>query len=296
MSRMKASDFHPHVLKLFDQYVHGALDRRGFLRQASRYAVGGITATALLDSLSPNFAWAVQVEESDGRVQASRVEYPSPQGSGTMQGYLAVPTQGEQKLPAIVVYHENRGLNPYIEDVARRLATEGYMAFAPDALAPQGGYPGDEDKARAMFADLDQVKTLEDLFAAVDFIKGHERFNGRYGAIGFCYGGGVVNKLATRRSDLAAGVPFYGPQPTEKDAANISSPLLLHFAQNDERMNAGWPAFEQVLKKNSVDYQAYFYDGTHHGFHNDTTPRYDEDAAKLAWRRTLEFFDKHLKQ
>lgn len=294
MSRKKASDFHPDVLKLFDQYVHGALDRRAFLRQASRYAVGGVTAAALLDSLAPDFAWAVQVQESDNRIHASRVEYPSPTGNGTMQGYLVLPTQGNQKLPAVVVYHENRGLNPYIEDVARRLAAEGYMAFAPDALSPKGGYPGDEDKARALFSELDQVKTQEDLFAAVDFIQGHARFGGRYGAVGFCYGGGVVNKLATRRSDLAAGVPFYGPQPTEKDAASIASPLLLHFAEHDERVNAGWPAFENALKKHNVDYQAYFYEGTQHGFHNDTTPRYDEDAAKLAWQRTLEFFRKNL--
>lgn len=294
MSRKKASEFHPAVLKLFDQYVHGTLTRRGFLRLASRYAVGGITATALLDSLTPNFAWAIQVEESDSRIRASRVEYPSPSGSATMQGYLVLPSGGAEKLPAVVVYHENRGLNPYIEDVARRLALEGYMAFAPDALAPHGGYPGDEDKARAMFAELDQGKTHEDLFAAADFIKNHPRCNGRYGAVGFCYGGGVVNKLAARHTDLAAAVPFYGPAPTANDALKVSSPLLLHFAGNDDRVNAGWPAFEEILKTNNVDYQAYFYDGTQHGFHNDTTPRYDEDAARLAWQRTLEFFKKHL--
>lgn len=294
MTRKKASDFHPDVLKLFDQYVHGALDRRAFLQKAARYAVGGLTAAALLDSLKPNFAWAVQVPESDPRITTSREQYASPKGNGTMQGYLAQPAQGEGRLPAIVVYHENRGLNPYIEDVARRLAAEGYLAFAPDALTPLGGYPGDEDEARALFAKLDQAKTHEDLFAAADHVQTLPRYGGRYGAVGFCYGGGVVGKLATLRPDLAAGVPFYGPQPGAEEAARIKAPLLMHYAENDERVNAGWPAFEAALKANGVDYQAFFYPGTQHGFHNDTTPRYDEEAAKLAWQRTVEFFGKHL--
>jgi len=296
MNRKKASDFHPDVLRLFDQYVHGALDRRAFLQKAARYAVGGLTAAALLESLKPNFAWAEQVPESDKRIAASRQEYPSPRGSGTMKGYLALPAQPQGKLPAVIVYHENRGLNPYIEDVARRLAVEGYIAFAPDALAPLGGYPGDEDEARALFAKLDQAKTREDLFAAVDYVQKHPDYSGRYGAVGFCYGGGMVNKLAVQRADLAAGVPFYGPQPSAEETASIKAPLLIHYAENDERVNAGWPAFEQALKDNKVEYQAFVYPGTQHGFHNDTTPRYDEEAAKLAWSRTLEFFDKHLKQ
>ncbi|WP_397473430.1 dienelactone hydrolase family protein [Pusillimonas sp.] len=295
MNRKKASDFHPDVLKLFDQYVHGALDRRAFLQKAARYAVGGLTAAALLDSLKPNFAWAVQVPESDERIAISREKFSSPKGNGTIEGYLALPAQGDGKLPAVVVYHENRGLNPYIEDVARRLAVEGYVAFAPDALTPLGGYPNDEDQARAMFAKLDQAKTHEDLFAAVDHVQAHPRYGGRYGAVGFCYGGGVVGKLAARRADLDAAVPFYGPQPSADEAARIQAPLLIHYAEHDERVNAGWPAFEETLKANKVEYQAHFYPGTQHGFHNDTTPRYDEEAAELAWRRTLEFFKQHLK-
>ena len=295
MTRKKASDFHPDVLKLFDQYVHGALDRRAFLQKAARYAVGGLTAAALLDSLTPNFAWAVQVPELDPRITTSRQEYSSPKGHGTMEGYLAMPTQGDGDLPAVLVYHENRGLNPYIEDVARRLALEGYIAFAPDALTPVGGYPGNEDEARALFAKLDQTKTHEDLFAAVDHVLAHPRYSGRYGAVGFCYGGGVVGKLAARRDDLAAAVPFYGSQPSAKETAGIKAPLLIHYAEHDERVNAGWPAFEEALESNDVVYEAFFYPGTQHGFHNDSTPRYDQDAAKLAWRRTLEFFEKHLK-
>src|SRR5690606_2783788 len=295
MTRKKASDFHPDVLRLFDQYVHGALDRRAFLQKAAQYAVGGLTATALLDSLKPNFAWANQVPESDGRIATRHEQYSSPKGSGTMKGYLALPAQVQGKLPAVVVYHENRGLNPYIEDVARRLAVEGYIAFAPDALTPLGGYPGDEDEARTLFAKLDQAKTQEDLFAAVDYVQKLPQYSGRYGAVGFCYGGGVVNKLAVRRADLGAGVPFYGAQPSAEEAARIKAPLLIHYAENDERVNAGWPAFEQALKADGVQYEAFVYPGTQHGFHNDTTPRYDEDAARLAWSRTLAFFDKHLK-
>lgn len=295
MTRKKASDFHPDVLRLFDQYVHGALDRRGFLQKAARYAVGGLTAAALLESLKPNFAWARQVPESDGRIAAGRQEYSSPKGSGAMKGYLALPAAASGKLPAVLVYHENRGLNPYIEDVARRLAVEGYLAFAPDALTPLGGYPGDEDEARALFAKLDQAKTREDLFAAADYVQAHPRYGGRYGAVGFCYGGGMVNQLAVRRPNLAAGVPFYGPQPNAEETARIEAPLLIHYAENDERINAGWPAFEQALKANGVQYQAFIYPGTQHGFHNDTTPRYDEEAARLAWTRTLDFLGRHLK-
>ncbi|HUH88831.1 MAG TPA: dienelactone hydrolase family protein [Pusillimonas sp.] len=295
MTRKKASDFHPDVLRLFDQYVHGDLDRRAFIQKAAVYAVGGVTAAALLESLRPNFAWANQVPESDPRISVSHRQFQSPQGSGSMSGYLATPAQANKKLPAVVVYHENRGLNPYIEDVARRLAAQGYLAFAPDALAPLGGYPGNEDDARALFAKLDQSKTQEDLFAAVDFVQNHPQFSGRYGAVGFCYGGTMVNKLAVRRPDLAAGVPFYGAQPGSEETARIKAPLLIHYAENDERINAGWPAFEQALKANKVEYQAHFYPGTQHGFHNDTTPRYDEKAAELAWTRTLEFLDKHLK-
>jgi len=292
--RKKASDFPPGVLSLFDAYVHGAISRRDFLQKAAKYAVGGFTAAAMLESLAPNFAWAQQVAPSDSRIKTGYVEYSSPQGTGTVRGYLAQPAQAQGKRPAVLVYHENRGLNPYIEDVARRLALENYLAFAPDALTPVGGYPGDEDKARALFAQLDQAKAREDLFAAADFVKQHPQANGVFGAVGFCYGGGIVNQLAVRRPDLAAAVPFYGSQPSAEDTARIKAPLLIHYAGLDERINAGWPDFEAALKAGKVDYQAYIYPDVNHGFHNDTTPRYDEQAAKLAWRRTLEFFHKHL--
>jgi len=294
MERRKASDYPQEVLNLFDGYVHGRLSRRDFLDQAARYAVGGFTAVAMLESLKPNFAWAQQVPMDDKRIQTQRVDYDAPQGSGKMRGYLAKPAKGG-KLPGVLVIHENRGLNPYIEDVARRLAVEGYLAFAPDALAPVGGYPGDEDKAREMFAKLDPKKRLEDLAAGAGVIKARPEFSGKLGAIGFCFGGLVVNQLAARMPDLAAGVPFYGRQVSAEDAAKIRAPLLLQFAEHDDGVNKTWPAYEEALKANKVRYQAHFYPGTNHGFHNDTTPRYDEAAAKLAWSRTLDFFRQHLK-
>ncbi len=295
MERKNAGDFPPDVLKLFDGYVHGALTRREFLDSAAKYAVGTFGAAAMLEALSPNFAWAQQVNPRDKRIDAGYASYPSRKGSGTMRGYLAVPADATGKRAAVVVIHENRGLNPYIEDVARRLALEGYAAFAPDALTPVGGYPGDEDKAREMFAKLDPAKRAEDLLAAVDHVKLRPDFNGKVGAVGFCFGGGIVNTIATRYADLAAAVPYYGAQPPAAEAAKIKSPMLLHYASEDERINAGWPAFEAVLKANPVSYQAYIYPGTQHGFHNDTTPRYDEAAAKLSWQRTLAFFSQHLK-
>ncbi len=294
MERRKASDYPQEVLNLFDGYVHGRLSRRDFLEQAGKYAVGGFTAAAMLESLRPNFAWAQQVAKDDKRIQTQQVDYDSPQGSGKMRGYLAKPAKGG-KLPAVLVIHENRGLNPYIEDVARRLATEGYLAFAPDALAPVGGYPGDEDKAREMFAKLDAKKRFEDLYAGTGVIKARPEFSGKMGAVGFCFGGLVVNQLAVRMPDLAAGVPFYGRQVSAEDAAKIKAPLLLQFAEHDDGVNKTWPAYEEALKANKVRYQAHFYPGTNHGFHNDTTPRYDEAAAKLAWSRTLDFFKQHLK-
>ena len=293
MERKKASDFPQEVLNLYDGVVHGTMTRREFLDQASKYAVGGFTAAAMLESLTPNFAWAQQVAKDDKRIQTQSVDYDSPQGSGKMRGYLAKPAKSG-KLPGIVVIHENRGLNPYIEDVARRLATEGYVAFAPDALAPVGGYPGDEDKAREMFAKLDAGKRLEDLAAGAEVLKKRPESNGRIGAIGFCFGGLVVNQFAARMPDLAAGVPYYGRQVSAEDAAKIKAPLLLHFAENDDGVNKTWPAYETALKANKVRYQAHFYPGTNHGFHNDTTPRYDEAAAKLSWSRTVAFFKEHL--
>ena len=295
MERKKASDFPPEVLKLFDGYVHGGITRREFLDRAARYAVGGFSAVAMLEALSPNFAWAQQVKPDDKRIEAGYASYLAPKGSGNMRGYLARPAAAKGKLAAVVVIHENRGLNPYIEDVARRLATQGYVAFAPDALTPVGGYPGDEDRAREMFAKLDAAKRTEDLVAAVDYVKLRPDFNGKVGAVGFCFGGGMVNTIATRMPDLAAGVPYYGAQPPAAEAAKIQSPLLLHYASADERINAGWPAFEAVLKQNHVKHEAFIYPNTQHGFHNDTTPRYDEAAAKLSWDRTLAFFKQHLK-
>ena len=295
MERRKASDYPPDVLKLFDGYVHGVINRREFLDRAAKYAVGGFTAAAMLESLSPNFALAQQVPKTDSRIHAEYLPYPSPEGSGTMRGYFARPANPSHKLPGVVVIHENRGLNPYIEDVARRLAVENYVAFAPDALAPVGGYPGDEEKARQLFASLDQKKMMEDLHAAVPFLKSRAECNGSIGAVGFCFGGGVANGMAVRFPDLGAAAPFYGRQPSAADTAKIKAPLLIHYAGEDAGINAGWPAWEEALKKDKVRYTAYIYPGAQHGFHNDTTPRYDEAAAKLAWSRTLAFFDANLK-
>jgi carboxymethylenebutenolidase len=290
MQRRKASDYPPEVLKLFDGYVHGAINRREFLDRAARFAVGGFTAAAMLESLQPNFAWAQQVPKTDARIHAEYLTYRSPQGSGTMRGYFARPASGSGKRPGVVVVHENRGLNPYIEDVARRLAVENYVAFAPDALTPVGGYPGDEDKARDLFAKLDDRKRMEDLLAAVPFLRARAECNGEIGAVGFCFGGTIVNQMAVRFPDLDAAVPFYGRQPSAADTATIKAPLLIHYAGEDQNVNAGWPAWKEALDKAGVKYREFTYPGTQHGFHNDTTPRYDEAAAKLAWSRTLAFF------
>jgi carboxymethylenebutenolidase len=295
MERKKAGDFPPEVLRLFDGYVHGRMTRRDFLDGAARYAVGGFTAAAMLEALTPDFAWAQQVKSDDPRIATQRVDYPSPKGSGTMRGYLAKPAKAPAKLASVVVIHENRGLNPYIEDVARRLATEGYVAFAPDALAPVGGYPADEDRARDMFAKLDPAKRTADLLAAADYVKSRPDFNGKYGVVGFCFGGGMANTYATHFPDLAAAVPFYGVQPKADEVAKIKSPILAHYASEDERITSGWPAYDQELTEHHVEHAGYIYPHTQHGFHNDTTPRYDEAAAKLSWQRTLAFFQQHLK-
>ena len=295
MDRKKASDFEPAVLILFDAYVHGAIDRRGFLHKASKYAAGGMTAAMMLDALNPRFAEAQQVAKDDGRIKAEYVPFPSPQGNSTTKGYLVRPATAKGKLPGVLVVHENRGLNPHIEDIARRLALDNFIAFAPDALAPLGGYPGDEDQARQLFPKLDQAKTREDFVAAYAFLKGLPDCTGKVGAVGFCYGGGIANFLATRLPDLAASVPFYGNQASAEDAPKIKSPLLIHYAENDQRINAGWPAYEAALKAANVPYTMHMYPGTQHGFNNDTTPRYDEAAAKLAWQRTIEFFNKYLR-
>ena len=295
MELKKATDFDQELLNLFDQYVHGDIDRRGFLDRAGKFAVGGVTAGMLLDALNPKFAEAQQVATDDKRIKAEYVEYPSPQGYGTMRGYLVRPAGASGKLPAILVVHENRGLNPHIEDIARRLALDNFMAFAPDALFPLGGYPGDEDKAREVFPKLDQNKTREDFVAAANFLKNRPDSSGRVGAVGFCFGGGMVNHLATRLPDLAAGVPFYGGQPNAADVPKIKAPLQIHYAENDKRINDGWPAYEAALKAANVPYEMHMYPGAQHGFNNDTTPRYDAAAAKLAWDRTIAFFRKHVK-
>jgi carboxymethylenebutenolidase len=295
MTRQTANDFDQEVLNLFDKYVHGIIPRREFLKSAARFAVGSATAAGLLEALSPRFAEAQQVADDDPRIQAAFVGFPSPQGYGTVRGYLVRPAKTAARLPTVLVVHENRGLNPHIADIARRLALHDFIAFAPDALFPLGGYPGDEDKARELFPKLDQAKTREDFVAAVDAIKTFGGGNGKVGVVGFCYGGGIANFLATRLPDLAAAVPFYGNQPTAEDAAKIKAPLLLHYAEKDERITAGWPKYEAALKAAGVRYEAYVYPGVQHGFNNDTTPRFDEAAAKLAWGRTIAFLGAHLR-
>lgn len=291
----RASDFPPEVLRLFDRYVHGDISRREFLAGASRFAAAGVSAAALLEALSPRFAQAQQVPPGDTRIRAEFIEFESPKGYGKARGYLVRPASASGKLPGVLVIHENRGLNPHIEDIARRLALDGFVAFAPDALFPLGGYPGDEDKARALFPQLDQTKTREDFVSAAALLHSHAAVNGRIGAVGFCYGGGIANLLATRVPELRAAVPFYGPAPAAASVPNIKAEMLIHFASNDERINAGWPAYEAALKSAGVRYQAFTYPNTEHGFNNDTTPRFDPAAAKLAWQRTIELFNRTLK-
>jgi carboxymethylenebutenolidase len=297
MERKKASDFPQELLNLFDKYVHGDIARREFLDGAQKFAVGGLTATAIWESLRPNYAWATQVPTDDKRLKTERVTVASPQGLGEIKGYFVRPAdQGGKKLPGVLVIHENRGLNPYIEDVARRLGLLGYMAFAPDGLSSVGGYPGDEEKAAAIFGPIDKPKMTEDFIASARWLKGRIDCTGKIGAVGFCFGGSMVNTLAVRLgSDLSAAVPFYGGQPNAADTAKIKAAMLLHYGGLDTRIDAGWPAFEEALKANHVTYTGYIYEGANHGFHNDTTPRYDEAAAKLAWQRTTDFFAKYLK-
>lgn len=294
-NRLSAHDFAPEVLQLFDRYVHGDLSRRGFLEQAKTYATGAAGAAGLLAALSPQFAQAQQVAPGDARITARWQELDSPQGTGKVRGYLVKPAGATARLPVVLVVHENRGLNPHIEDIARRLALDGFLAFAPDALFPLGGYPGDEDKARELFGKLDAPKTRADLVAAVRWLQHSPEGNGRVGVVGFCWGGGIANYLATELPDLAAAVPFYGGNPPTDTVARIKAPLLIHFAATDERINAGWPAYEAALKAAGVPHEAYQYAGTQHGFNNDTTPRFDAAAAKLAWQRTVDFFKARLK-
>ncbi|WP_296946193.1 dienelactone hydrolase family protein [uncultured Massilia sp.] len=293
MTRLRADDFDPEVLQLFDGYVHGRITRRDFLARAGRYAAGGATAATLLAQLSPSFAAPV-VAPGDARLETGYREFPSPQGHGKLRGYLARPARAAGALPAILVAHENRGLNPHIEDVARRVALAGYVAFAPDALFPLGGYPGDEDEARALFLRLDQVRTRADFLAAAHLLATLPQATGKVGVVGFCWGGGIANYLATQWPDLGAAVPFYGAQPPAAEVATIRTPLMIHDAGRDERILAGWPAYEEALKAHRVPYRHVTYPGVEHGFHNDTTPRYDEAAARLAWERTMAFFKEKL--
>jgi carboxymethylenebutenolidase len=296
MTQRIPDDLDPEVWNLFDEYVHGALDRRGFLERAARLSLAGLTAGAVLDLLQPRFAAAQKVPKDDPRLSSKSVEVPSPAGYGKLRALLVTPAKMTGKLPGVLVVHENRGLNPHIEDVARRFALERFIVLAPDALAPLGGYPGNEDDARALFAKLDQAKTREDFVAAAGYLKGHPDCSGKIGVVGFCYGGGIASFLATRLPDLAAAVGFYGGNPTPEETAKIKAPLQLHYAENDERINAGVPEFEAALKKSRVKHEIHRYPGTQHGFHNDTTPRYHEASAKLAWKRTLDFFEAHLRR
>ena len=296
MERKKASDFPQGLLNLFDKYVHGDIDRRSFLDGAKNFATGGVTATALFEMLRPNYAWAEQVPKDDKRIKTEYVTVQSPQGNGTIKGYFARPANATAKLPGVLVVHENRGLNPYIEDVARRLAVANFIALAPDGLTSVGGYPGDDEKGGAAFNKVDKPKMNEDFIASALWLKSNDACTGKIGAVGFCFGGGVVNMLAVRLgSDLTADAPFYGAQPPAADAAKIKAHMALHYASLDTRLTGGWPAWEEALKANHVDYAGYVYEGANHGFHNDTTPRYDEAAAKLAWQRTLDLFNKNLR-
>ncbi len=291
----KASDFHPEVLRLFDRYVHGLIDRRAFLSSAARYAAAGMTAAGLLEALSPRFAYAQKVPKDDPRLTTETIQFDSPKGNGKASGYLVQPAGTTGKLPGVLVVHENRGLNPHIEDIARRVALDGYVAFAPDALFPLGGYPGSEDKARELFSKLDQAKTREDFVAAAQWLSNHASTKDSIGVVGFCYGGGIANLLATRLPEIAAAAPYYGPAPSADQVARIKARMAIHYAGNDERINAGLPAYEEALKSAGIQYEIFVYPNTEHGFNNDTTPRYDEAAAKLSWERTMKLFDQTLK-
>lgn len=295
MNRQKAADFDQDLLNLYDEYVHGRVDRRGFMDQASRFAAGGVTAAALLQMLSPNYALAAQVAKDDPRIEVAYAEYDSPRGAGKMRGLLVKPAKSTGKVPGVIVVHENRGLNPYVEDVARRVATAGFVAFAPDALFPLGGYPGSDDEGRTLQAKRDPAQMTEDFIAAAEWLVKQDACNGKLGVVGFCYGGGMANTLAVRLPELIlAAVPFYGRQPAAADVPKIKGALLIHYAEQDPKVNEDWPAYEAALKAANVTYTAHTYPGTNHGFHNDTTPRYDEAAAKLAWERTIAFFKERL--
>ncbi len=294
MNRMTAADFDPELLELYDFYAHGMISKREFLEKAGKFAVGSVTAVALLNMLSPDYAMAEQVSFNDPDITSEYITYPSPDGHGEVRGYLVRPAKAEGKLPAVLVVHENRGLNPYIEDVARRVAKAGFMALAPDGLTSVGGYPGNDEKGRELQKTVDGTKLMNDFFAGFEHLLAREDSTGKVGAVGFCYGGGVCNALAVAYPEMAASVPFYGRQAAAEDVPKIQAPLLLHYGELDERVNAGWPDYEAALKEHGKTYTAHIYEGANHGFHNDSTPRYDEKMAELAWERTVSFFNKNL--
>ncbi len=294
MRPIKKEDLNQEIFDIYDEYVHSRINRREFVNKLSAYAVGGLTVSAIMAYLLPNYAEARRFQQDDPRLISSYEEYDSPKGAGTMRGLLARPSGKQEKLSGVIVVHENRGLNPYIEDVAKQAALDGFIAFAPDALTPLGGYPGSDDEGRTLQAKRDREEMLQDFIAAFEWLKNHDHCSGNIGAVGFCFGGWVSNMMAVRIPELKAAVPFYGGQPGKEEVPSIQAPLLIHFAENDQRVNEGWPAYEAALKEHQKEYTAHFYPGTNHGFHNHSTPRYDQEAAKLAWERTLKFFREHL--
>jgi len=295
MKKIKKEDIKQEVFDLYDDYAHNKIDRRKFVEKLSAYAVGGLTVSSLMSFVMPNYQDKIQVKANDPRLNTEFIEYNSPKGGGKIKGLLSRPVNNSDKLPGVIVVHENRGLNPHIEDVGRRAGLEGFISLAPDALTPLGGYPGNDDDGRALQRQRDRNEMLEDFIAAYDYLKSHPECNGKVGVVGFCFGGWISNMMAVKIPDLLAAVPFYGGQPASEDVPKINASLLLHYAELDKRVNAGWPEYEKALKKNNIDYQAYIYPAVNHGFHNDTTPRYDEKAAKLAWQRTIDFFKNELK-
>lgn len=294
MKNLKKEDVSPEVFELYDQYAHNKIDRRKFVERLSVYAIGGITVSSLMSFMMPNYVDSILVQPSDKRISSDYIHYDSPKGGGKIKGLLSKPANANGKVPGIIVVHENRGLNPYIEDVGRRAAVDGFITLAPDALTPLGGYPGNDDEGRTMQRKRDRNEMLEDFIAAYNHLMAHEDCNGKIGVVGFCFGGWIANMMAVKVPTLSAAVPFYGSQPNAEDAAKVTAPLMLQYGELDKRVNAGWPAFETILKKNKVEHIAHIYKGANHGFHNNTTPRYDEAAATLAWTRTIDFFTKHL--
>jgi len=294
-TRMKASDFHPYILEIFDGYVHGKLTKREFMREAGKFAAAGVTGLMILNQLKPDYAMAQQVRADDPAIITSRVTVPSPEGHGSINGLLAKPAKAKGKLPAVLVIHENRGLNPYVEDVVRRLAKAGYIALGPDGLSSVGGYPGNDETGRDLQAKLDPRKLLEDFFASFEYLRDHPESTGKVGAVGFCYGGGVSNALAVAYPEMAASVPYYGRQPRAEEVPAIKAPLLVQYAEVDERINMGWLPYQAALIANQRRFSVHFYAGTQHGFHNDSTPRFDKAAADLSWARTLAFLGENLR-